>query len=244
MRIRLFLLAILSCCAALPAFGLDAAINFYGSDRSFYRFNNDPSAPRFQYDITLSGDAASNLNLAFTLWSAHKILLTSSAVTSPEELDYTATASYNTESFSAGLTGTLFTPYANPWEIGLYFDYYVPTPMDMLKLMIEAAVYSDLSGAYAELKLAPGVSLPLSPILDFNVPITAGFISGGFGGSTGPGVTGVQFAPKLTVLVSDDWNFTLSGGYFLALRSENVSYPFFQAKVSFQFSTPEAAPAQ
>ena len=218
-------------------FGLDASINFYGADKFYYRFFQEPSTGRFQYDVNISGDVASNLNLAFSLWSSHKIILLRGGFSLPEELDYNLSLSYYDPAFSAGISGNIYTAKAGSYEIGGYFDYYVPTGLDMLSLMLEVSAYSDLKGFYEELKVVPELILPLSMVVDITFPITLGFMENNFNNYSVNGPTGMSFSPRVSLIINDSLSCAVSGGYFLGLNNSFSSYPFIMLKIGFKFSS-------
>jgi hypothetical protein len=216
-------------------FCMDASVNVYAADRYYYRFTNDASAGRIQYDATVSGDVTSNLNVSFTFWGSEKMLFLSGGFTAPEEVDYQLNASWNEKTWSTGLIGNVYTPRAAFGEAGAYFDWLPEMPLELANLLVEAAVYSDFRGVYGEFKVAPGVSLPLTPIVDVTLPVTLSAYAAGFDGLSGGGLAGLLIAPRMTLVFSSDWNASLTGGYFLSLGRAGSSYPFVSFKLGMKF---------
>jgi hypothetical protein len=219
------------------SFSLDATANAFLSDRYYYRFINDPSSMRLQYDVNLSQPISDNLNVSFSLWNSERTALFNGGFTIPEELDYILTGSYSGETFGGGLIGTLYTTSNTVGELGGYFDYFWNPGIDVLSVTAELAVYSDFRGFYQELKLEPTLSLPLSTIITVTLPVTLGLTEGNFFNLNFTGITGLNLAPKVGILFENGLTVSLQGGYYFSFMSGNPSYPFVTLKVGFRFST-------
>lgn len=233
------LLAVLAVWCAVPAFTVDASMNFNIADKYYHRFASEASAARFQYDAGLSQDFLSVLNATAVLWSSHRLNFQNGGFTLPEELDYQGFLSYDSESFMVSLNGNVYTLAQTTCELGLLFDYYVPMGLEFLEITLGAAAYWDFRGFYEEVRVEPSLSLPLGKGLSLSLPLTLGFAENGFNNLTFDGLTGLLMNPKITYLLADEMSIRLSGGYFLTFNAGTASYWFISAGVGFRFSPKE-----
>lgn len=233
--VPLFLSAILF--GQTAAFSLDATINSFLTDRYYYRFINDPSCMRLQYDVNLFQTVFDVFSVSFTLWNSEKTSVFRGGFTTPEELDYILTGSYNGDSFGTGVTGTLYTTTNTVGELGGYFDYYWNPGIDVMSVTAGLALYSDFRGLYQEIKLEPAISLPLSTIVSISVPVTLGITEFNFFNLNYTGITGLNLAPKAGLLFDNGLTVSLQGGYYFSFMGNTPSYPFVALKVGLKFSS-------
>lgn len=237
-KLPLFLLALPVIVSFNTAWGLDLSLNAYVNDRYYYRFSNEASAGRFQYDATISHDLVDSLNLAVTIWGSQRFDFRNGGVARPEETDYQAFLTFGTGDFSFCANASLYTFPISPsrCDLGLYAEYFVPTGLDMLGLAFHVACYWDLRGLYQEIKVTPSLSLPLGGGISLSIPVIIGIAENGYNGLVSDGLTGIAIDPRLVYLVSDIISIGVSGGYFFSLSDGVSSYPHVGVKVGFYFN--------
>lgn len=232
MRRRIFLGAVcfLAGIAALLPLSLSSSLTV--ADRYYYRYYNDNARARILYDVNASETFLDTWTFSGTLFASEKLRPRDGVLALPEETDLIISGSYKNAVLSAGLSGTAYFKDApTRYDIAAFVSSTLSVVGDIVTVNGDASVNYDLKGIYAEVKCAPTVSIPASPMVSIAIPITLSGIALSYDSIGESGIAGIRCAAEVYLYPTAQTSFGIRGGYYFSFLRSFVSYPFVQVSI-------------
>lgn len=221
------LAAALAACAAVEAAALDLSLDLGLSDRYHFRYASEAGA-RLESDLSV-GQGIGDLYLGAELWSSSRLGGTAASLARPAEEDLSASAEYAIGPASLGATGTIYARDAGTsYDLGAYARASLPLAGDLLGLDGELRAMEGFPGLYAEARLGPYLSLPLTRPLSLGLQGRLGYLGGGYGGLSYSGLSSLALQGEASLMLDRSYGLRARGGYSFDLSGGSfASHPFF-----------------
>lgn len=219
--------------AALPlsvGFGLDGYISLSLMDRYYDRFINDSSMSRVKTEVIVGGKVNS-FGLEARIINYYGVGVNFGRLLYSERVGIEVGGYFEVDNFSLELRNTLWDGVEMYDEVRVLFYYFSST--DLITVSPRMCVSYDFRGLSVDLSIAASVSVPTTPIITLNIPVSLSGIFGNYREVLFSGVSGITLSPRIS-LYWKEVDLSIEGGYFFGLNQLFSSYPYVSLKVGVE----------